>query len=321
MNNNFIELDLDEIVSIEEIGIIDTVDISVKNTRMFLANDIYTHNSGFDAEIVEASQLGGSIKRVQKAHFFMSVAKPNDMKDSNLANVKIIKARFAKDGQVFRDSIFDNDKLEIKLNDEVYGNRYSKGLHKVSEENIENFNAKVEDLERDMLLNDLSGKYQAASNKVQKEDISLHTKLSQVIVPIPSLEELIAENEPKDPFVIIDMGDNAIDTSIENSLVGTYIEEVYIEELEPIHEIIPIIEEPALPMKTLNFIPLEDEPLKVEETNPTIEEIPAVIETKKEIPIVNIDNVVLLDADELESTDDDMKTMLEKIARKQNVIK
>ena len=43
---------------------------------------IQTNRSGFDAEFVEAYQSGGSIKRIQKAHFFMSVAKTADQKQA-----------------------------------------------------------------------------------------------------------------------------------------------------------------------------------------------------------------------------------------------
>lgn len=70
---------------------------------------IQSNRTGFDAEFVEAHQSGGSIKRIQKAHFFMSVAKTPEQKEAHLANIRIIKARFAADGQTFRDCIFNND--------------------------------------------------------------------------------------------------------------------------------------------------------------------------------------------------------------------
>jgi replicative DNA helicase len=87
---------------------------------------IQSNRSGFDAELVEAHQSGGNIKRVQKAHFFMSVAKTPDQKEASLASIRIIKARFAKDGQTFKDCIFNNDTMEIKITDERYvGTTYS----------------------------------------------------------------------------------------------------------------------------------------------------------------------------------------------------
>lgn len=85
---------------------------------------IQSNRSGFGAEFVEASQSGGSIKRIQKAHFFMSVAKTPAQQEANLANIRIIKARFAKDGQTFEDCIFNNDTMQIIIDDPRY--KYSK---------------------------------------------------------------------------------------------------------------------------------------------------------------------------------------------------
>lgn len=90
---------------------------------------IQTNRSGFDAEFVEAYQSGGSIKRIQKAHFFMSVAKTADQKQAGLANIRIIKARFAQDGQTFNDCVFNNDTMEIRIEDDRYKfNKLNKGL-------------------------------------------------------------------------------------------------------------------------------------------------------------------------------------------------
>lgn len=85
---------------------------------------IQTNRTGINSEIVESNQSGGSIKRLQKSHLFLSVAKTPNQKEINQANIKIIKARFASDGQIFKDSIFNNDTLEITFNDEQYGHRY-----------------------------------------------------------------------------------------------------------------------------------------------------------------------------------------------------
>ncbi len=81
---------------------------------------IQTNRSGFESEFVDAHQTGGSIKRIQKAHFFMSIAKTSDQKESGQANIKIIKARFAQDGQTFTNAIFNNDTMEIRIVDSRY---------------------------------------------------------------------------------------------------------------------------------------------------------------------------------------------------------
>jgi hypothetical protein len=142
-----IDLFEDEIESIEYYGEEDTIDITVDDTHMFFANDIYTHNSGFDAEFVEAHQSGGSIKRIQKAHFFMSVAKTPEQKEAGLANIRIIKARFAADGQSFINCVFDNDTMQIRIEDSAYKNKImSRGKKHHDAEDIDKLENKASKL-------------------------------------------------------------------------------------------------------------------------------------------------------------------------------
>jgi len=112
---NLEDFDLDEIESIELIGYEDTIDITVDDTHMFYANDIYTHNSSIKAEVVESDQMGGSIKKAQIGHFIVSVARSNEQKDSGHANLAILKSRFGKDGIVLSDCIFDNSRVQIEI--------------------------------------------------------------------------------------------------------------------------------------------------------------------------------------------------------------
>lgn len=93
---------------------------------------LQANRSGFNVANIEADNIGGNIKRYQKAHLFISIAKDKDSRDSNLVNVKVLKARFAKDGQVFNDSILDNDSLNIVLNDSDYQGRYTKLANEVN---------------------------------------------------------------------------------------------------------------------------------------------------------------------------------------------
>lgn len=53
----------------------------------------------------------------------MSVAKTRDQKEAQLANIRIIKARFASDGQTFTNCTFNNDTMEIRIYDERYKNK------------------------------------------------------------------------------------------------------------------------------------------------------------------------------------------------------
>lgn len=48
---------LDEIISIDEYGIIDTIDIELTGDRLFYANDILTHNCGQNATDYEINEV------------------------------------------------------------------------------------------------------------------------------------------------------------------------------------------------------------------------------------------------------------------------
>jgi replicative DNA helicase len=79
---------------------------------------LQTNRTGIDMEWVESNMMGGNIKRLQKSHFVMSIAKTAEQKEGGeLANIKILKARFAKDGHMFKDCIFNNNTLEIRITD------------------------------------------------------------------------------------------------------------------------------------------------------------------------------------------------------------
>ncbi len=153
--NNLIEDEIVEIVEIEE-G--DTIDITVEDAHMFFANDIYTHNSGFGAELVDTGQMGGNIKRAQKTHFLMSVAKTQEQKNIGQANIAILKARFAQDGHVFKDCIFDNNTMEIALTDPVVSNTRNINLPEINEKSLDDFNeqykARKENEEDDVFVNE-----------------------------------------------------------------------------------------------------------------------------------------------------------------------
>jgi replicative DNA helicase len=145
---------------------------------------IQTNRSGFNAEYVEAYQTGGNIKRVQKAHFFMSVAKTPDQKEANLASIRIIKARFAQDGQTFTDCIFNNDTMQIIIEDKRYPVKTT--LRKQTEDDVNRINDTAEILKRSSDLN-----LHAQINK--HSEGSLMGRLSD-----PSINDEIKLDDPVD---------------------------------------------------------------------------------------------------------------------------
>jgi hypothetical protein len=114
-NLNLQEFLLDEIESIELVGEEDTIDITVEDTHMFFANDIYTHNSSISADVVTTDQMGGSIKKAQVGHVIITVAKSLHQKEMKLATIALTKSRIGDDGIVFENCKFDNGMLEIDV--------------------------------------------------------------------------------------------------------------------------------------------------------------------------------------------------------------
>lgn len=79
------------------------------------------NRSSIKANVVEADQMGGSIKKGQIGHFIVSIAKNLDQKEAGTATMAILKSRFGKDGIIFEDIIFDNAKIQIDMNQNKSG--------------------------------------------------------------------------------------------------------------------------------------------------------------------------------------------------------
>jgi nucleoside-triphosphatase THEP1 len=133
-----------------EIGIIKAFESMSAEYDIPCWTAIQTNRSGFNAELVDASQMGGSIKRAQKTHFLMSVAKTAEQKISGRANISILKARFAQDGHIFKDCVFDNDTMEITITDDV--KTYTKGVKtkNITNKDVDDFSDIVDKKEEEL---------------------------------------------------------------------------------------------------------------------------------------------------------------------------
>lgn len=103
---------------------------------------IQGNRSAIKSEIVEADQIGGSIKKGQIGHFIVSIAKSLIQKENGTANMAILKSRFGKDGLVFNDIIFDNAKVHIEIKNDD-GARTFLGIQKDKETNNQNRAAQI----------------------------------------------------------------------------------------------------------------------------------------------------------------------------------
>ncbi len=162
---------------------------------------IQSNRSGIGAEFVEAQQTGGSIKRMQKAHFFMSIAKTPAQQEANFANIRIIKARFAKDGQTFEDCVFNNDTIKIIIDDPRYRNSKSyKSLQHNDGEDVDSMEKKLDE------LNDTSSQaamHAAISEKTEGEIIirANSDKINDMLRDNAAPEEEIKPNTDFHPDV------------------------------------------------------------------------------------------------------------------------
>jgi hypothetical protein len=84
------------------------------------------NRSSIGAELVEANQIGGSIKKGQIGHFIVSIAKTLAQKEDHSATMAILKSRFGADGIIFRNCTFDNSKVHIATYDNDGGIPFSK---------------------------------------------------------------------------------------------------------------------------------------------------------------------------------------------------
>lgn len=75
------------------------------------------NRSSISADVVEANQMGGSIKKGQIGHFIVSIAKNLDQRDKGTATMAILKSRFGKDGIVFSNIVFNNANIQIEMVD------------------------------------------------------------------------------------------------------------------------------------------------------------------------------------------------------------
>ena len=76
------------------------------------------NRSSINAETVDASMMGGSIKKGQIGHFILSVGKSLEQKESGHANMAILKSRFGQDGITFDNIVFNNATVQIDMTDE-----------------------------------------------------------------------------------------------------------------------------------------------------------------------------------------------------------
>mgnify|MGYP007100041043 CR=1 FL=1 len=79
------------------------------------------NRESIDAAIVGGKQMGGSIKKGQICHFVLTIAKDQDQQADGTATMAIIKSRFGKSGKIFDNAVFNNETIQIELDENNVG--------------------------------------------------------------------------------------------------------------------------------------------------------------------------------------------------------
>lgn len=108
MKNKEIEINTDEIVSIEEYDVTDTVDISLNDkNRVFFANGILTHNSGFDGTDLSLSNVSESAALIHTVDAMFGIIQDAIMHSNQEYVLKLLANR---------DEGYMNSKKKFKIN-------------------------------------------------------------------------------------------------------------------------------------------------------------------------------------------------------------
>ena len=114
----------DEIVSIEYIGLEDTIDINVSGDKLFYANDILTHNCAVDEVEFDHSHISGGLSKIQTADNVFGIFTSRAMRERGRYQIQLMKTRSSSGVGQKIDLEFNIDSLRISdcEQESEYGN-------------------------------------------------------------------------------------------------------------------------------------------------------------------------------------------------------
>lgn len=107
---------IDEIISIEEIGEMNTIDIEVSDNNLFFANDILTHNSGQSSSDLSIEDTSESIGLPAALDVFLAMMVSEEMERMGQVLFKFIKNRFGSLDK-YRRFVVGIDRSKMRLFD------------------------------------------------------------------------------------------------------------------------------------------------------------------------------------------------------------
>lgn len=130
------QFELDEIVGIEEVGIEETVDITLEHTNMFfLANGVYTHNSGAQADLITMENIAEAYSKCFVADLIYSISRTALDKQNKSARMFIAKNRNGADGLVLP-MFFDTATAQMEVHPPLEGSNLEEEKKVVAKEQL-----------------------------------------------------------------------------------------------------------------------------------------------------------------------------------------
>jgi hypothetical protein len=170
--DNIIE---DEIVSIEEFGIIDTIDIEVESKdRLFFANDILTHNSGWETNDLGLGSIAESAGLLHTVDILFGIVTNAEMKAGGEYYLKCLANRVAG---------YENTRKRFLIN----------WKHARIEEDR---NAPIQDME--FFINKVTSGHSQPRGQQKSTSTDMHTFISEHTEPLePDAKEEKEEDKDK----------------------------------------------------------------------------------------------------------------------------
>ena len=103
----------DEIVSIEYVGEVETVDVNVSGNRLFYADGILTHNCAVEETEFDHSHISGGLSKIQTADNVFGIFTSKAMRERGKYQVQLMKTRSSSGVGQKVELDFDVDTLRI----------------------------------------------------------------------------------------------------------------------------------------------------------------------------------------------------------------
>ena len=140
-------LQMDEIVEIEELDEKDTIDILVSDNNLFFANDILTHNSGFNKDNPGMENISESIGLAATCDILCSIWQSDEDKELGVLNMGMQKNRFGSNFGNWAFKVKYETLTMIETNKDCFAENSTDSIVSGANDTLTNLENLMEDIE------------------------------------------------------------------------------------------------------------------------------------------------------------------------------